>query len=266
MDVSPIFFLFPYYVKISIGKACMVKKGEPKMSLHIEAAKGQIAPTVLLPGDPLRAKFLAEKYLDNPVCHNTIRNMLGYTGTYKGVPVSIQGTGMGMPSMGIYSWELITEYGCRNLIRIGTAGSFNEKIKVRDIVAGISASTDSNYAHAFDVPVGYAPTVSETILHNLEKSSEELDIPVHYGNIVSCDVFYEIAPDWWKKWADMGVLAVEMEAAALYMNAAYHGVNALAMMTISNDFITGDETTPEERETTFTEMMKLSLDTAIKCE
>lgn len=236
------------------------------MSLHIGAAKGQIAPSVLLPGDPLRARYLAETYLDDPVCHNTIRNMLGYTGTYKGVPVSIQGTGMGMPSMGIYSWELIKEYGCRNLIRIGTAGSFSKEIAVKDIVAGISASTDSNYIHAFDVPSGYSPTASASILRGMRRSADELRIEVHEGNIVSCDVFYETDPDWWKRWASMGVLAVEMEAAALYMNAAYLGANALAMMTISDQFVTGERATPEERERSFTDMMKLSLETAIRCE
>lgn len=236
------------------------------MSNHLEAAKGQIAPTVLLPGDPLRAKYLAEHYLENPVCHNTVRNMLGYTGTYKGVPISIQGTGMGMPSMGIYSWELIKDYGCQNLIRIGTAGSFSKKLKVRDIIVGLSASTDSNYAHAFNLPGAFAPTASETILTHLGRASLELGIPVHGGNIVSCDVFYETNPDWWTRWANMGVIAVEMEAAALYMNAAYLGAEALAIMTISNDLLTGEDTTQEEREKTFTEMMELSLETAIHCE
>ncbi len=236
------------------------------MSLHIEAPQGLIAPTVLLPGDPLRAKFMAETYLDDPVCHNTVRNMLGYTGTYKGVPISIQGTGMGMPSMGIYSWELIKEYGCRNLIRVGTAGSFSKKVKVRDIIVGLSASTDSNYMHAFDIPGVYAPTASESILSHLGQASLSLGIPIHGGSIVSCDVLYETNEHWWTRWANMGVIAVEMEAAALYINAAYFGVDALALMTISNDFLTGEETTSEEREKSFTEMMEISLDTAIRCE
>ena len=196
---------------------------------HINAPEGAFARTVLMPGDPLRAKFIAENYLTNPKCFNEIRGMLGYTGTYKGVPVSVMGTGMGMPSMGIYSWELITEYGVQNLIRIGTAGSFHEDIKIKDIVIGMSASTDSNYIHAFDVPGTYAPCASWELLSKARDASEKLDIPFKAGNIVSCDVFYEFG-DWWKKWAKMDVMAVEMEAAALYMNAAYNRVNAMAMM------------------------------------
>ena len=170
------------------------------MSTHINAAnKNDIAESILLPGDPLRAKFIAENFLDSPKCYNEIRGMLGYTGTYRGVPVSVQGTGMGMPSMGIYSWELITEYGVQNLIRIGTAGSFHEDIKVRDIVVGMAASTDSNYIHAFDVPGNYAPCASFKLLSELEATSKQLDIPFKAGNIVSCDVFYELKEDWWKK-------------------------------------------------------------------
>ncbi len=234
------------------------------MSTHINAAgKNDIAPSVLLPGDPLRAKFIAENFLENPKCYNEIRGMLGYTGTYKGVPVSVQGTGMGMPSMGIYSWELITEYGVRNLIRIGTAGSFHEHIKVKDIVVGMAASTDSNYIHAFDVPGTYAPCASYELLTKIAAASDMLDIPFKAGNIVSCDVFYELSDDWWKKWASMGIMAVEMEAAALYMNAAYNNVNALALMTISDHFVTGEKATAQERQTSFTDMMKLALEAAV---
>lgn len=234
------------------------------MSTHINAAnKGDIAESILLPGDPLRAKFIAENYLTNPKCFNEIRGMLGYTGTYKGVPVSVMGTGMGMPSMGIYSWELITEYGVQNLIRIGTAGSFHEDIKIKDIVIGMSASTDSNYIHAFDVPGTYAPCASWELLSKARDASEKLDIPFKAGNIVSCDVFYEFG-DWWKKWAKMDVMAVEMEAAALYMNAAYNRVNAMAMMTISDHFVTGERSTAEERQQSFTDMMELALEIATK--
>lgn len=232
------------------------------MSTHINAANvGDIAETILLPGDPLRAKFIAENYLENSRQYNEIRGMLGYTGTYKGCPVSVQGTGMGMPSMGIYSWELITEYKVQNLIRIGTAGSFHEAIKIKDIVVGVAASTDSNYIHAFNVPGNYAPCASYELLSKLRDSSERLDIPFQAGNIVSCDVFYEFG-DWWKPWANMGILAVEMEAAALYMNAAYNRVNALAMMTISDHFVTGERSTQQEREQSFTDMMRLALDMA----
>lgn len=231
------------------------------MSTHINAEKGQIAESILLPGDPLRAKFIAENFLTGATCYNEVRNMLGYTGTYKGVPVSVQGTGMGMPSIGIYSWELINDFGCRNLMRIGTAGSYHKDIKVRDIVAGVSASTNSNYAEAFDLPGTYAPCASFELLMKLADASEELGIPFHAGNILSSDTFYDTREDTWKRWAKMNVMAVEMEAAALYMNAAYLGANALAIMTISDHFVTGEETTAEERQESFTDMMKLALET-----
>ena len=166
--------------------------------------------------------------------------------------------------MGIYSWELITEYNVQNIIRIGTAGSFHEDIKVKDIVVGMAASTDSNYIHAFDVPGNYAPCASYELITKLQEASKENNIPFKAGNIVSCDVFYELKEDWWKKWASMGILAVEMEAAALYMNAAYNRVNAMAIMTISDHFVTGEKATAEERQNTFTDMMKLALETAIR--
>lgn len=234
------------------------------MTAHIYAAqKGEIAESILLPGDPLRAKFIAENFLDSPKCYNEIRGMLGYTGTYKGVPVSVQGTGMGMPSMGIYSWELIKDYGVQNLIRVGSAGSFTEKVKIRDIVFGVSASTDSNYVHTFGINGTYAPCADFDLLLKAKASADKLGLQVHAGNIVSCDVFYEQQEDWWQKWAQMGVLAVEMEAAALYMNAAYLGAKALCIVTISDHFITSEQSTSEEREKTFTDMMKVALETAI---
>ena len=234
------------------------------MTAHIYAAqKGEIAESILLPGDPLRAKFIAENFLDSPRCYNEIRGMLGYTGTYKGVPVSVQGTGMGMPSMGIYSWELIKDYGVQNLIRIGSAGSFLEEIKIRDIVFGVAASTDSNYVHTFGINGTYAPCADFDLLLKAKASADKLGISVHAGNIVSCDVFYEQQADWWQKWAQMGVMAVEMEAAALYMNAAYLGAKALCIVTISDHFITSEQSTAEEREKTFTDMMKVALETAI---
>lgn len=233
------------------------------MSTHIAAAKGEIAESILLPGDPLRARFIAENFLESPKLYNEIRGMYGYTGTYKGVPVSVQGTGMGMPSMGIYSWELITEYNVQNLIRIGTAGAFHKDIKIGDVVLGIAASTDSNYIHAFDVPGNFAPTASWNLLLKVKEANKSVGASLKAGNIVSCDVFYEFG-DWWKKWSKMGVLAVEMEAAALYMNAAYNNVNALAMVTISDHFVTGEHSTAEERQTAFTDMMKLALEAAVK--
>lgn len=233
------------------------------MTAHINSAKkGDIAESILLPGDPLRAKFIAENFLDNPKCYNEIRGMLGYTGTYKGVPVSVQGTGMGMPSMGIYSWELISYYGCKNLIRIGSAGSFQKEVKLKDVVFGLSTSTDSNYAHTFNINGTYSPCADFELLMKAKASADKLGIPVHVGNIVSCDVFYEQQEDWWKNWAKMGVLAVEMEAAALYMNAAYLGAKALCIVTISDHFITSERSSAEEREKSFTEMMQIALETA----
>ncbi len=234
------------------------------MSLHIGAEKGQIAKTVLMPGDPLRAQFIAENFLENAVRYSEIRNMYGYTGTYKGVPVSVQGSGMGMPSMGIYSWELFTEFDVENIIRIGTAGAFHDSIKVGDILVTLAASTDSRYQHAFDLPGQYSPSVSFDLLTKVMDAGRETDIAFKAGNTVSCDVFYELGDQWWKKWASMDVLAVEMEAAALYMNAAYHSRNALAMMTISDHFVTGEKATVEERQNTFTDMMKLALEAAVR--
>ncbi|OLR55518.1 purine-nucleoside phosphorylase [Hornefia porci] len=235
------------------------------MSLHIAVDhRAPVAESVLMPGDPLRAQFIAENFLDNPVRYSEIRNMYGYTGTYKGVPVSVQGSGMGMPSMGIYSWELYNEHGVENIIRIGTAGSFREDINVGEIVVGLAASTDSNFQHAFDVPGQYSPCCSYSLLTRLQEAGRETGIPFTAGNIVSCDVFYETTDDWWKRWARMGVMAVEMEAAALYMNAAYCRKNALAIMTISDSFVTGEKATAEERQTTFTDMMKLALEAAVK--
>ena len=230
------------------------------MALHIAIDnKAPVAKTVLMPGDPLRAKYIAENYLEDAVMYSSIRNMYGFTGTYKGKQISVQGSGMGMPSMGIYSWELITEYGVQNLIRIGTAGSFHEDIKIKDVVLGIAASTDSNYQHAFNIPGNFAPNASWELLKKAMEVNKDLGLSVTAGNIVSCDVFYETEPDWWKKWAKMGVMAVEMEAAALYMNAAYNGVNALAMMTITDHFVTGEKATTEERTTANDDMVRLAL-------
>ncbi|MDR1571442.1 MAG: purine-nucleoside phosphorylase [Clostridiales Family XIII bacterium] len=233
------------------------------MSTHINAAsKGDIAETVLLPGDPLRARFIAENFLQGARCYNEIRGMFGYTGAYRGVPVSVQGTGMGMPSIGIYSWELITEYRVRNLLRIGTAGGFSEAVRTRDVVLGISASTDSNYAHTFRLNGSLAPTASWGLLLKAKQAADGLGIGVHAGNILTSDVYYEQEDGWWRKWAGLGVLCVEMEAAALYMNAAANGANALAILTISNHFVTGEETSVKEREESFTDMIRIALETA----
>lgn len=233
------------------------------MSLHIAASKGQIAESVLLPGDPLRAQFIAENFLEKPVRYTDIRNMYGFTGRYKGVPVSVQGSGMGMPSMGIYSWELITEYGVQNLIRIGTAGAFTDELELGDVFLALAASTDSNYQHAFEVPGQYSPSASWELIKKVYAASNETGIEFKAGNVVTCDVFYEFG-DWWKKWAKMGVKAVEMETAALYMNAAYNNVNALSIISISDNFVTGAKSTVEERQNSFTNMMKLALEASVK--
>lgn len=233
------------------------------MSLHIAASKGQIAESVLLPGDPLRAQYIAENFLEEPVRYTDIRNMYGFTGRYKGVPVSVQGSGMGMPSMGIYSWELITEYGVQNLTRIGTAGAFTDELELGDVFLALAASTDSNYQHAFEVPGQYSPSASWELIKKVYAASNETGIEFKAGNVVTCDVFYEFG-DWWKKWAKMGVKAVEMETAALYMNAAYNNVNALSIISISDNFVTGAKSTVEERQNSFTNMMKLALEASVK--
>ncbi len=232
------------------------------MSTHINDEKHEIAESILLPGDPLRAKFIAEHFLEEPIKYNDVRNMLGYTGRYKGVPVSIQGTGMGMPSIGIYSWELICEYNVQNLIRIGTAGSFHNDIAINDIVLALAASTDSNFSHAFEIPPSYAPSASWNLIKKALDISQGLNIPINAGNVVSCDVFYETNTNWWHKWAKMNVMAVEMEAAALYMNCAYHNRNALAMMTITDHFITGEKVSSNERMKANNDMIKFALDIA----
>ncbi len=230
---------------------------------HIEVGNlGTIASTVLLPGDPLRAKFIAENYLENPVQFNGVRNMSGFTGTYHGRKISVMGTGMGMPSIGIYSYELIHFYDVKNLIRIGSCGSLRPEVHLRDIVVGLSASTNSNYGSQYQLPGTYAPTASWDLIRKTVETAAQKNIPVQVGNILSSDTFYDADPDSWKKWAKMGVLAIEMEAAALYMNAAYAGVNALCILTVSDSLVTHEATTPEERQTSFTQMMELALELA----
>jgi purine-nucleoside phosphorylase len=230
---------------------------------HINVSEqGIIAETVLMPGDPLRAKFIAETYLENPVQFNTVRNMFGYTGTYKGKKISIMGSGMGMPSIGIYSYELIHFYGVKNIIRIGSCGAIQEDIRIRDIVLGISASTNSNYASQYDLPGTYAPTASWSLVKKAIDIAESKGIPTRVGNVLSSDIFYDDDPDTWRKWAKMGVLAIEMEAAALYMNAARAGVNALCVLTVSDSLVSHEVTTAEERQTSFTNMMEIALELA----
>ncbi|AUN14439.1 purine-nucleoside phosphorylase [Paraclostridium sordellii] len=230
---------------------------------HNNAKLGDIAETILLPGDPLRAKFIAETFLDNPVMYNTIRGMYGYTGYYKGKKISVQGSGMGIPSIGIYSYELINFYGVKNLIRVGSAGAINEKLKVHDIVIGMGACTDSNYANQFNLPGTFAPIASYDLLKKSVDIANSKNINVTVGNIVSNDVFYsDSGLDNLAKWNKMGVLAVEMEAAALYMNAARSGVNALCILTISDCPFTGEECSAHERQVAFTKMMEIALELA----
>ena len=230
------------------------------MSLHIAIDnKAPVAKTVLMPGDPLRAKYIAEHYLDDVQMYSSIRNMYGFTGTYKGKQISIQGSGMGMPSMGIYSWELFNDFDVDNVIRIGTAGSFHKDIKIGDLVVGLAASTDSNYQHVFKVPGTYSPSCSYEILLKMQEAGNELGIDFTAGNIVSGDLFYELGDEWWRRWASLNVLAVEMETAALYMNAARAGKNALAICSISDSLVTGEELPAEERQIGFRNMMELGL-------
>lgn len=226
------------------------------------AEQGVIAETILLPGDPLRAKFIAENFLKDPVQFNSVRNILGYTGTYKGRKISVMGTGMGMPSIGIYSYELIHFYGVKNLIRIGSCGSYRQDVKIRDIILAMSASTNSNYAAQYKLPGTFAPTASWELLKKAVDIAAQKNINVKVGSIFSSDVFYGDDPDSWKQWAKMGLLAVEMEAAALYMNAARAGVNALCILTVSDSLVSHEETTAEERQNTFTQMMEIALEMA----
>lgn len=229
---------------------------------HNHAKLGEIAETVLLPGDPLRAKYIAENFLEDAVQFNTVRNMFGYTGTYKGKRISVMGTGMGMPSMGIYSYELIHHYGVKNLIRIGTAGAMQENVKVRDIVIGMASCTDSNYLSQYELPGTFAPVASFELLEKAVNSARSNNLGVHVGNILSSDVFYNANKNVTEKWQSMGVLAVEMESAALYANAAYAGVNALCILTISDSLVTGESLSAEERQNSFTDMMKVALEIA----
>lgn len=229
---------------------------------HNNAQKGDIAKTVLMPGDPLRAKFIAENYLESPVCYNQVRGMLGYTGTYKGIPVSVQGSGMGMPSIGIYSWELFNEYNVENIIRVGTAGAVADSADLRDIIIGVSASTNSSYAAQYRLPGTYAPTASWKLVSAAVNAAEKKGCTYHAGNILSSDTFYDDAGSL-SEWRKMGVLGIEMEAAALYMNAARAGKNALCILTVSDCPLRELSTTADERQTGFRNMMEIALETAL---
>ena len=210
---------------------------------HNSAVLGQIAETVLLPGDPLRAKFIAENFLEDVEQFNTVRNMYGFTGSYNGKKVSVMGSGMGCPSIGIYSYELIHNYGVKNLIRVGSCGAYSPDLKLYDIILAIGASTDSNYAAQYELPGIYSATASWELLSKAKKIADENNIETFVGNIVSSDIFYHDNPENWKKWAKMGCLAAEMETYALYCNANRAGVNALTILTVSDSIAHQTETT-----------------------
>lgn len=231
------------------------------MSIHIEAPAGAIAESILLPGDPLRARFIAENYLEKPEQFNQVRNMFGYTGRYKGQRVSVMGTGMGMPSHSIYVNELLREYGVKKLIRVGTCGSVREDIGLRDLVLAISACTDSNVNRLRFRGMDYAPSASWNLLSRAHELARAKGFAVRVGPILSSDSFYGEDPDQWKLWARFGVLAVEMEAAELYTLAAKFGAEALAILTVSDSIVTGEATTSSERQNSFGAMVELALET-----
>ncbi len=231
------------------------------MSLHIEAKKGEIAETVLLPGDPLRAKWIAETFFENPVCYNNVRGMLGYTGTYKGKRVSVQGTGMGIPSALIYCNELIKDYGVKNLIRVGSAGSYRKDIKLRDIVIAMAASSNSGINNSRFINSDYSPTADFSLFMKAVDFARDNNIAIKAGNVLSSDEFYEDDYNSYKKWADFGVLCVEMETAGIYTIAAKYNIKALTILTISDSLITKEESSAEERESTFNSMIEIALGT-----
>ena len=234
---------------------------------HISAEKGDFAKTVLMPGDPLRAKFIAETFLTDAVEVNHTRGILGYTGLYKGKRVSVMASGMGCPSIGIYSHELFNFYDVENIIRIGSAGALSERLKVRDIVAGIGSNTTSSYAEQYHMPGTLAPTADYTLLSTAVDCAKARKIEMHVGNLLCSDAFYnEGGMEETDSWAKMGTLAVEMESTALSLEAARAGKRALTIVTISDHLITGEATTAEERQNTFTQMMEIALDTAARME
>lgn len=232
------------------------------MSIHIGAQKGDIAETVLLPGDPLRAKWIAETYFENPVQYNTVRNMFGYTGTYRGKRISVQGTGMGVPSISIYAHELINDFNVKNLIRVGSAGSYQKSVKLRDIVIAMAASSTSGINQARFEGADFAPTASFELFQKAIEIAKDKQIPVKAGNVLTSDEFYADEFESYQKWSKFGVLCVEMESSGLYTIAAKHGVNALSLLTISDSLVTKEKTTTEERETTFSEMVEIALELA----
>ena len=231
------------------------------MSVHIEAKKGEIAETDLLPGDPLRAKWIAETFLKDAVCYNEVRGMLGYTGTYNGKRVSVQGTGMGIPSALIYCHELINDYGVKNLIRVGSAGSYQKNVNIRDIVIAMAATSTSGMNNSRFINADYSPTADFELFMKAALYAKENKIPIKAGNVLSADEFYDDDYNSYKQWANFGVLCVEMEAAGLYTIAAKFNVKALAILTISDSLVTKERTTANDRESTFNTMIEIALST-----
>ena len=229
---------------------------------HIKATPADFAETVLMPGDPLRARFVAESFLTDARLVNNVRGIQGYTGTYRGVPVSVMASGMGMPSIGIYSYELYNFFGVENIIRIGSAGGLADDVRLRDIIIGMGACTNSAYQNQYNLNGSYAPIASYGLLRRAVEECEALDVPYHVGNLLSSDVFYHADPSFNQGWYGMGVLGVEMEAAALYMNAAAAGKNALAICTVSDHILRGEALDADARQNTFTDMMTVALNVA----
>lgn len=229
---------------------------------HNNAKKGDFAKTVLFPGDPLRAKYIAETFLENVRQVNTVRNMFAYTGTYQGKEVSVMGSGMGMPSLGIYAHELYTQYGVENIIRVGSCGAYSKDCKLFDVIIAQGASTNSAWAHQYDLPGTFSALADFSLLKKAYDKVLELNINPHVGNILSSDIFYNDRPEVWKNWARMGILAVEMETYALYCIAASLNKKALTILTVSDSFIFSEETTAEQREKSFKDMMKIALEIA----
>ena len=231
---------------------------------HINATPEDFAKTVLMPGDPLRSKFIAENFLEGARLVNNVRGIQGYTGKYKGEPVSVMASGMGMPSIGIYSYELYNFFGVENIMRIGSAGAMSESVKVRDIIVGMGASTTTNFAVQYGLEGTFAPIADYKMMKIAIEEAERIGARYHVGNLLSSDIFYNANPEASKKWERLGILGVEMEAAALYMNAAYAGCRALAICTVSDHLLTGESLDSEARQSSFTEMMEIALNCAIR--
>ena len=233
---------------------------------HIKAEIGDFAKTVLMPGDPHRSRFIAENFLEKARLVNDVRGVQGYTGEYKGVPVSVMASGMGIPSIGIYSYELYKFFGVENIIRVGSAGGMQPSVKVRDVIMGMSASTTSRFGEQYGLDGIFAPTCDFTLLSNAVRIADKMGVNYHVGNLLSSDIFYNANPEASKKWTDMGVLGVEMEAAGLYMNAAHLGKRALAICTVSDHLLTAESLSADLRQTSFTEMMEIALNVAVSME